>query len=202
MEIINSVEIMEAATKASGLSVIILAIGSILIGIGLASCCFEGCNPGGIASLVFGGTILLFSLATIYEELNTEVPTGRYRYECIVDEDYSVLELTEQYNIIDHDGNRYVLEDKEAGQSTPCAQFSFGGGTKTTDKETTDTKADTDVDTEENTEVDAGLVKEAEEKAATYTVYLDGVEVNGNVIEFSFYNISINDEKQEIYITK
>ena len=118
MEIINSVEIMESA-GASGFAIIISFIGVILTGAGVALCRKE-CGSGnsrrivtGVLSFTIGGMLLLYGLETINEETNTKVPTGRYRYECIVDEDYSMLELAEQYNIIDHNGNRYILEDKE-----------------------------------------------------------------------------------------
>ena len=122
MEIINSIEIMESA-GASGFAVIVSLIGAILLGFGVGSCmdlrCREICDFNGpgcivvVSSLIIGWLILLCGSVMMHKDTNTEVPTGRYRYECIVDEDYSLLELTERYNIIDHEGNRYILEDKE-----------------------------------------------------------------------------------------
>ena len=37
---------------------------------------------------------------------------------------------------------------------------------------------------------------------STYTIYLDGQEVSKDAIDFNQYKISINDEKESIYLTK
>lgn len=42
----------------------------------------------------------------------------------------------------------------------------------------------------------------AEEVSSEYQVYLDGVLVDAEDVDFSQYEISINDEKQKIYLTK
>lgn len=46
------------------------------------------------------------------------------------------------------------------------------------------------------------LYSYAEEVSSEYQVYLDGVLVDAENIEFSQYDIEINDEKQKIYLTK
>ncbi len=37
---------------------------------------------------------------------------------------------------------------------------------------------------------------------STYTIYLDGQEVSKDAIDFNQYKITINDEKESIYLTK
>ena len=42
-----------------------------------------------------------------------EIPTGRYRYECIVDENTSFVEICEKYDVVEQKGDLWILEDKE-----------------------------------------------------------------------------------------
>lgn len=45
--------------------------------------------------------------ALVYDE-----PTGRYEYEVIIDENVSIQEVYEKYNVIEQDGKKWILEDK------------------------------------------------------------------------------------------
>lgn len=47
-------------------------------------------------------------------------------------------------------------------------------------------------------------IKEEEEltKILSYTVYLDGNEVDADKIDFNYYQYTINDDKKEVYMTK
>lgn len=38
---------------------------------------------------------------------------GRYRYETIIDDGVSIQEVYENYNVIEKDGKKWILEDKE-----------------------------------------------------------------------------------------
>ena len=42
-----------------------------------------------------------------------EVPTGRYKYEVLIDETVSVTELYEKYEIVGQDGKIWIIEDKK-----------------------------------------------------------------------------------------
>lgn len=44
-----------------------------------------------------------------------EIPTGRYRYECTVDENTSFVEICEKYDVVEQKGDLWVLEDKVDG---------------------------------------------------------------------------------------
>lgn len=56
---------------------------------------------------------LIVCLITIWLGRRTEfVPTGTYRYSAIVDESVTAEEIMNHYNIIDKDGDVWVLEDK------------------------------------------------------------------------------------------
>lgn len=50
-------------------------------------------------------------IALVYSE-----PTGRYQYEAIVDENVSIQEVYEKYNVIEQDGKKWILEDKECAE--------------------------------------------------------------------------------------
>lgn len=59
-----------------------------------------------LGSLVVIGLIKLFNIPMIE-------PSGRYRYECTIDESVSMTEVYERYDIIEQRGDIWVLEDKE-----------------------------------------------------------------------------------------
>lgn len=74
---------------------------------------------------VAGDTDLIFNLITIasigvgfiagtvaYHV--TSEPTERYRYECLIEESVSAVELNERYVIKEKRGEIYVIEDREA----------------------------------------------------------------------------------------
>lgn len=42
------------------------------------------------------------------------VETGRYKYKCTIDSNVSYTELINKYEVISHEGNIWVLEDKIA----------------------------------------------------------------------------------------
>ena len=50
--------------------------------------------------------------AVIDDTYNCE-PTGRYRYEVIIDDSVKMTELYDNYNVVEQRGNIWVLEDKE-----------------------------------------------------------------------------------------
>ena len=42
-----------------------------------------------------------------------EIPTGRYRYECLIDESVDFVDIYENYDVIERKGQIWILEDKE-----------------------------------------------------------------------------------------
>lgn len=57
-----------------------------------------------VSSLIFGFLAMKYSC---------EVPTERSRYEVILNGDMSCQELYDRYEVIEHKGSIWVLEDKE-----------------------------------------------------------------------------------------
>lgn len=42
-----------------------------------------------------------------------EVPTDRYRYEVIIDEDVTINDIYDNYNVVEQRGDIWIIEDKE-----------------------------------------------------------------------------------------
>ena len=60
------------------------------------------------ASMVIS-MIVIFTIAAI----NPEEPSGRYKYEVVLNNGVSIADLTEKYEIIEQRGQVWFLEDKE-----------------------------------------------------------------------------------------
>lgn len=88
----------------------------ILIGLGLAAICLmmvsasverqDFCAIIGIVLLVACG-------ATTFIGCVFNRPSGRYQYECLIDDTVPYTEIYDKYNVIEQRGSIWVLEDKE-----------------------------------------------------------------------------------------
>jgi hypothetical protein len=58
-------------------------------------------------------TLLTFIILAIIISIFFEQPTGRYKYECIIDESVSITEVYEKYKVVEQRGDIWILEDKE-----------------------------------------------------------------------------------------
>ena len=63
---------------------------------------------GGIAGL--GAALGLILLIVAYPKPGF---TGRYRYEAVISDDVSINDIYEKYEVINKDGKKWILEDKE-----------------------------------------------------------------------------------------
>lgn len=103
MEILNKTDIYESNI-----------LSSVFI-IGIVICFIIGCinqyNRRGLIALMIC-VICLFGL-TISESFIEKMPTGRYKYEVIIMDDYPAVELHEKYNIIEQRGRVWIIEDKK-----------------------------------------------------------------------------------------
>ena len=62
------------------------------------------CIPAIINGIIL---VILCIIISIYK-----TPTGKNKYEVILEKDYSAIELFSKYNIIEQHGDIWVLEDK------------------------------------------------------------------------------------------
>ena len=61
-----------------------------------------------VLGIIVGIILFLVGFGTLY----SEEPTGRYKYECLIDESVSITEVYGRYEIVEQRGDIWVLEDK------------------------------------------------------------------------------------------
>lgn len=64
---------------------------------------------------VIGAIMVLISIIGLVILVNKypERSTGRYKYEAVIDEDVDIQDVYEKYKVIEKDGKKWILEDKE-----------------------------------------------------------------------------------------
>lgn len=67
-----------------------------------------------IFNLIIIASIGIAFIAGVVAYHVTSEDAGRYRYECLIDESVSAVELNERYVIKEKRGEIYVIEDREA----------------------------------------------------------------------------------------
>lgn len=113
MTILNQYEILENVTPIWW---IIGFVALLICIIGIISFIPTSQNPIApilcwilIAALFLG----IIWVSVVYEIVHKEdVPTGRYRYECIIDDDTSFADILEDYVVVEQRGDLWILEDK------------------------------------------------------------------------------------------
>lgn len=115
MEILNKTPVMETAPQLEGLIGFLLFIGLILcvtcmiIELFSTNISYERILDIGI---VIGFAILFIGIILCLARKDFGKPTGRFQYEVTIDNSVSFNEIADKYEIIDHRGTIYVLEDK------------------------------------------------------------------------------------------
>ena len=74
---------------------------------------FAEIDSDGLSALFIGLSFCAF--ISIFACCSVEVPNtdGRYRYEVVIDENVPLKDIYEKYNIIEQNGKKWVIEDKE-----------------------------------------------------------------------------------------
>ena len=108
VEILTMTEITEhpeiATTIATVLAVIFIA-GVIFV---------LGDRSDDICAII-GAVLVIISIIGFVVLVNKypEQSTGRYKYEAVIDEDVNIQDVYEKYKVIEKDGKKWILEDKE-----------------------------------------------------------------------------------------
>lgn len=109
MTVLNQAEVMVSIIpeKFFLLTFICLIIASICV---IMAFTFAGCPDFcTIASVIFFiACITTFFIGAIFEK-----PSGRYRYECLIDDTVPYTEIYDKYDVVEQRGSIWVLEDKE-----------------------------------------------------------------------------------------
>lgn len=108
VEILTMTEIKEYPEICSRLAPVI----AILI---LAGAMFTIMDKDGGVLTMIGAIMVLISIIGIVILVikYPERPTGRYKYEAVIDEDVDIQDVYEKYKVIEKDGKKWILEDKE-----------------------------------------------------------------------------------------
>lgn len=109
MTILNQTEIMVSIIPERIIPLITIALGLALICLVmvLASVKYQDfCAIAGIILLVVCGVISL--VGAFFKK-----PSGRYQYECLIDDTVPYTEIYNKYDVIERRGSIWVLEDKE-----------------------------------------------------------------------------------------
>jgi hypothetical protein len=59
------------------------------------------------------GLCLFGALCTTIAYKEVKIPSDRYKYEATIDDNVSINEVYKHYNVIEQDGKKWILEDKE-----------------------------------------------------------------------------------------
>lgn len=104
INILNQTEIMTYSNFNGG--IILISFIGLIVCVIIA---FDNCDEwiSTMLGCIFG---IIFALFVIIGE--TE-PTGRYRYECIIDKSVSIQDIYDNYKVVEQRGELWILEDKE-----------------------------------------------------------------------------------------
>ena len=111
MSILNKTEILKDVTPTWWYAILIASVVALIVMVFIEKKT-ESIFPALIIALtiIFG---LIWSYGVKPIVTKEDVPTGRYRYECTIDDDASFVDITEKYVVVEQRGEIWVLEDKE-----------------------------------------------------------------------------------------
>ena len=107
IEILSQEPIMESSDL--GRTIFLIGAGICLV-IGIL---IEALNDNGIGFIIAGfGAFLCLWIGIIIDDSN-KMPTGKYEYKVIIDDNVSMAEFYEQYEVIDQDGKIFIVREKD-----------------------------------------------------------------------------------------
>ena len=112
MTILNQYEILESTTPIWWSIIEIVLIISFVIAF-IASISTTNASTVKPLILIFVAFVTIIWSLIVYQIVNKEnVPTGRYQYECIIDDGASFTDIMDNYIVVEQRGDIWVLEDK------------------------------------------------------------------------------------------
>lgn len=104
IEVLNEIEIKTNSVLLIVLMITFLILGVTLVIISLAKDSFLMSILGLVSFIIFAIFVVLV--------VCVEVPTGEYQYQVTIDENVSMTEFFEKYEIIDTQGKIYTIKEK------------------------------------------------------------------------------------------
>lgn len=110
IDILNRTEIIETPYKVK----IIIIFAAFVTMLSILGMCVAGYKLMDLLMLV-SITTFVISVAAMISTLilYPKIPTGRYRYECTIDESVTLQDIYNNYKVIEQRGKIWILEDKE-----------------------------------------------------------------------------------------
>ena len=108
IEILNKTEIM-TISDAGLIWSYILVFGGLICALLFAF--LSNYHNAFIIGVIF--SVVAFFSGIIVAALDESKPTGRYQYECTIDESVPFKDVLENYEVIEQKGKLWILEDKE-----------------------------------------------------------------------------------------
>lgn len=107
MTILNQTEIMVPIIpeKYMILAVIALIVGMI--------CAFVTLGGGNDILMIIAFILVIGCFITCFVGSIFEKSSGRYQYECLIDDTVTYTEIYNKYDVVEQRGSIWVLEDKE-----------------------------------------------------------------------------------------
>lgn len=110
MQILNQIPIMEPILAAKQE----LALCILIVVLFVMALWFASNNTKATSCLAILCTFLFcLCLAGLLVGSCKQKPTGRYQYECLIDDETPCAEIYDKYDIVDRRGKIWILEDKE-----------------------------------------------------------------------------------------
>ena len=109
MTVLNQTEVMVSIIPDK--FIVLVFIGLVLSSIcAIMALTFVRCPDFCIIAAVifFIACITTFFIGAIFKK-----PSGRYRYECLIDDTVPYTEIYDKYDVVEQRGSIWVLEDKE-----------------------------------------------------------------------------------------
>lgn len=113
MVILETTEVMRTIKPYMGIGLISFIAGCVVAYLGLKMSRREG-RKGELTFKPFKMllvSVAFFVVAVVTTEIEKDVPTGKYRYECIVDNVELETEIIKYYNVVEMNGDVWVIED-------------------------------------------------------------------------------------------
>ena len=108
IEILSQEPIMECTYL--GLKIFIIgSLFSLVVGVLLEVFYFQ--DGIGILLMLLGA--VLWCLIGVFVDANYEIPTGKYEYKVIVDDNVSMAEFYEHYELVDQEGKIFIVREKD-----------------------------------------------------------------------------------------
>ena len=111
IEILNKEPIYDM--PKSMVVILVVAIVGLIMSLAIVLAFIE---YGELKDGVIGIVLAVICIFLMVKAGNSQYETGRYTYEATIDENVSINEVYKHYDVIEQNGKKWILEDKECAE--------------------------------------------------------------------------------------